>query len=131
MKKKFKIIIVILVAATALFTLTTYHVLKNTPELNIHQMRGAVNNKVYISKDGHKEAVYDNSGKLVTDPVNMGSYNYSHPSDEPFGHFVNDMLPWIMWGNSKDDPTSISERLSAYSKDLYIGLLFTIGLNNK
>jgi len=101
-----------------------YRVLQFTPELNIHQQRGAVENTVYISKDGHKEAVYNKNGKLVTDAINKGSYNYCHPRKEPICHFFKDSLPWIILGNDQDDLTSVFERLNAYSKDLLIGIQY-------
>lgn len=110
-----------------LFVIASYFVLKNTPEFHIHNMRGA-NNVIYLHKDGHKEAVYDENGNLVTDCINMASYNYGNPGTEPFKHFFADTLAWISWGNCKDDPTSMAERASAYSKDLGIGIKKTFGL---
>jgi hypothetical protein len=78
----------------------------------------AKNNK-YVSEDGHQEGVYDENGNLVTDPVNEGTYNFNDPKTDWFGHIVNDMLPYYMWGNSEDDPTSIFERItSSYKGDV-------------
>ena len=98
------------------------HWLSNTSETRIHQLRGASENKMYLHKDGHKEAVYDRKGKLVKDGINDGSYNYAHPVNEPFQHFNKDILPWIVWGNSRTDPTKVKERLEAYSVALGQGL---------
>ena len=98
------------------------HWLSNTSETRIHQLRGAKDNKLYLHKDGHKEAVYNRDGKLVRDGINDGSYNYAHPVKEPLKHFNRDILPWIMWGSSKTDPTSVEERLEAYSISLGQGL---------
>ena len=96
--------------------------LSNTSEQPIHQLRGKTGNKVYLHKDGHKEAVYDSDGKLVKDGINDGSYNYAHPVEEPLKHFNQDILPWILMGSSRTDPTSVKERLEAYSRALGIGL---------
>ena len=40
---------------------------------NVFHTQGlnAGGNKKYVSKDGHHEAVYDESGNLVTDSLNM------------------------------------------------------------
>ncbi len=98
------------------------HWLANTSEVSIHQMRGATGNQVFLHTDGHREAVYDEKGKLVQDGINDGSYNYAHPIEEPLKHFNRDILPWILWGNSRSDPTTVKERLDAYSQSLGGGL---------
>ncbi len=98
------------------------HWLSHTSETSIHQLRGASGNKVYLHKDGHKEAVYDEAGKIVKDGINDGSYNYAHPVEQPLKHFNRDILPWLLWGASRSDPTSVEERLEAYSRALGGGL---------
>ena len=102
--------------------LLIHHWLSYTQEVAIHQQRGAKGNRVYLGPEGHKEAVYDSEGKLVQDGINDGSYNFSHPYDDPINHFTKDILPWICWGATRTDPTSIDERLQAYSIDLGGGL---------
>lgn len=99
------------------------HWLAHTSEAKIHQLRGATGNKLLVFKDGHREGVYDPKGNLVKDGINDGSYNYAHPSKDPLHHFTWDILPWIMWGNSRTDPTSVKERLDAYSLSLGGGLV--------
>jgi RHS repeat-associated protein len=69
------------------------------------------NNNKYVSEDGHEEGVYDENGNLVTDSVNQGTYNKSDPQTNPIGHFVNDIFPYWVWGNSEDDPTSWTDRI--------------------
>jgi hypothetical protein len=96
--------------------------LANTSEIEVHRMGGAADNEVYLSKDGHDEAVYDTAGKLVTDGVNDGSYNYADPYRDSLGHFTVDVLPWIEMGSSPQDPTTKQMRLEAYLKDLRQGL---------
>ncbi len=100
-----------------------YAALAKSREVHVHQMRGALGNKVFVSPDGHHEAVYDEHGKLVTDCVNMPSYNYFPADREPLEHFLFDMLPWIEFGNCMTDPTSQSERITAYLQDFRNGAI--------
>tara|TARA_B100001971_G_scaffold162824_1_gene153158 strand:- start:1940 stop:2599 length:660 start_codon:yes stop_codon:yes gene_type:complete len=102
--------------------LLIHHWLSYTQEIAIHQQRGAKGNRVYLGPEGQKEAVYDSEGKLVQDGINDGSYNYAHPYDDPINHFTKDILPWIYWGATRADPTTVEERLRAYSIDLGGGL---------
>ena len=97
--------------------------LSKTLEVHIHQMRGASKNRVFVSPDGHSEAVIDENGKQVTDCVNMASYNYFLVDREPLEHFMFDMLPWIEWGNCASDPTSRGERIAAYLQDFRNGAI--------
>ena len=102
--------------------------LSQTHEVKIHQMRGATENQVFVHKDGHKEAVYNGKGNLVQDGINDGSYNYAHPEEDPFGHFVQDINPWLKMGMSREDPTSKQERIYAYMLDLEGGIVRARGL---
>ena len=111
----------------ALLVFFMYFIFKNTPEHYQHNMRGE-NNSVYVHKDGHSEVVFDQNGKMVKECMNMGSYNYADRMKSPFLHFFQDRLPWVIWGNCKDDPTTVTERVSAFSKDLLLGLKVTVGL---
>jgi hypothetical protein len=97
-------------------------ILRHTNEVCIHQQNGASANRVFVSEDGHKEAVYGEDGKLVQDGINDGSYNYYHPSEEPLRHFSFDISPWIMWGNSREDSTTVKSRIYAYMGDLEGGV---------
>jgi len=68
---------------------------------------------------GNFEAVYDTNGRLVTDPVNRGTYNISPFRDDvPSGarHFRDDMLFYYILGNSPNDPTNYYERVTASYK---------------
>jgi hypothetical protein len=64
---------------------------------------------------GHCEAVFDSMGHAVTDPRNMASYNYYGPSGllDGAGHVLYDVLPYLILGNSPDDPTKIMQCLIA------------------
>jgi len=102
-----------------------YVALSHTMEVHIHQMGGASKNKVFVSPDGHHEAVVDEHGKLVTDCANQASYNYFPADRKPLEHFLFDMLPWIESGNCLFDPTSRSQRISAYLRDFRNGAIRT------
>lgn len=69
---------------------------------NFADLNGALNVK-FISDSGRFEAVYNTeTGKIVTDPANMGTYNYSPGSLDLFkfiDHSVYDKEPWKQWGN--------------------------------
>jgi len=99
-----------------------FNILKHTNEIYIHRQRGAVDNQIFLHKDGHKEAVYNKENKLVKDGINDASYNYARPRKEPLRHFVFDIHPWIVYGASKTDSTSPPERLHAYVADLANGM---------
>lgn len=59
---------------------------------------------MYTDPDGHFEGVYNTAtGKLVTDPANMGTYNYAPGSSNPvqfIKHTIYDVNPWKKWGNT-------------------------------
>ncbi|WP_027399779.1 RHS repeat-associated core domain-containing protein [Anaerovorax odorimutans] len=55
-------------------------------------------NLKFVSKNGHFEGVYSSlTKKLVTDPINMGTYNYAYPYS--LNHFTYDVNPWKEFGN--------------------------------
>jgi hypothetical protein len=100
-------------------------ILSNTLEIESHNLNGVTGNTLYLSEDGHKEAVYDLHGNLVTDPINEGSYNYYHYKDYPYRHFFFDILPWIFWGNAETDTSTVQDRIVAFSKDFARGIRIT------
>ena len=82
---------------------------------NCHQFTAPNrDNKKYVSPDGKYEAIYSSDGKLVDDPRDVGTYNYASPNDHPIKHFVVDVLPWILIGNSPEDTTWPHDRLLAF-----------------
>lgn len=115
-----------------------YTLLANTSELRTHQFNGEIYNEVWLSKKptesgGYAEGVFrfehdetgnkiDGTGTLVKECENMGSYNYKHPVKKPLGHFALDTLPWIELGNCREDTTTKKQRISAYVKDIELGL---------
>lgn len=76
---------------------------------NAHQRgtKPGKRNTKFVSKDGHKEAVYNYKGELVG-----GSYNYSSPVNNKVGHFVNDVAPYIVWGTNEKDQTTARQRVT-------------------
>jgi hypothetical protein len=80
---------------------------KLPPEQSVtHQFgeEGGDNVKYVTTDGGHGEAVYQHGG-LVTDPTNVGTYNYYGP-DNWVGHGLADVAPWLIWGNSSEDKTT-------------------------
>lgn len=69
---------------------------------NYGALNGALNVK-FISDDGRFEAVYNTgTGVIVTDPANMGTYNYAPGSLDLYkyaDHSIYDKEPWKRWGN--------------------------------
>ncbi|MCU0719967.1 MAG: hypothetical protein MUC83_09715 [Pirellula sp.] len=111
--------------------LAIHLMLSHTSETESHRMRGAIGNLLYLSPDGKQEAVYNTDGKLVNDGFNDGSYNYFHPQKEPLAHFFFDTTPWMLFGQSRKDPTSQTERVEAWCADLCSGILRARQLTNK
>ena len=105
------------------------YILKHTYENNIHKMRGEEDNKVYTKESG-EEAVFDKEGNLVTNDWNKGSFNYGSYS-EPINKFKVDIWPWLIWGNTREDPTSFDERFYYYIMDLDNGIQSYIFLEDK
>ncbi len=61
---------------------------------------GGENNTKFISPDSHLEVVFDEEGNLVTDSINIGTYNYVGPDDYS-GHSEYDMDPYFKRGNTE------------------------------
>ncbi len=72
----------------------------------------ANNSKVVTTSTG-QEGIYDENDNLVNDNVNQGTVNYADPESNPVGHVIVDVVPYVVWGNTEEDPTSFRERLAA------------------
>ena len=59
---------------------------------------------------GKLEWVFTFEGGLVTDAVNKGTNNRVSP-DDFIGHGIQDVIPWILWGTSPNDPSRLGERI--------------------
>lgn len=82
---------------------------------NCHQFTAPNRDNVkYVSPDGKYEAIYDVNNKLVTDPRDVGTYNFVSPNEDPLGHFIKDVIPWIQFGNSPDDSTEWRQRALSF-----------------
>lgn len=72
---------------------------------NYGGINGALNVK-FLSADGRFEAIYNTvTGKIVTDPANIGTYNYAPGSVNPIEFYIHDKYdkkPWKKWGNVKE-----------------------------
>lgn len=69
------------------------------------------------------ERIYDSDGNLVTDPRDVGTYNFSHPEGfwSSICHGVLDVAPWIIFGNNDEDPGPIINYPVKWVKDLFNG----------
>ena len=77
---------------------------------------GKNNNIKLVSSNGNYEAIYNKeTGELVTDIRDIGTYNFipSSAGKNPLekigygiGHTGLDILPYAKWGNGPDDTTS-------------------------
>lgn len=53
-----------------------------------------------------------NDGKTANDTdEDMGTYNFYSAKDNPIRHFVFDILPYWLWGNTENDKTPLSNRI--------------------
>ena len=105
------------------------YILKFVYENNIHKMRNEDDNVVYTKKTG-EEAVFNKNGDLVTNDWNKGSFNYGK-YEQPINKFLLDIWPWLVWGNTKNDPTTFDERFYYYCMDLDHGIQKYIFLEDK
>ena len=105
------------------------YILKFVYENNIHKMRNENDNVVYTKETG-EEAVFNKNGDLVTNDWNKGSFNYGK-YEQPINKFLLDIWPWLVWGNTKNDPTTFDERFYYYCMDLNPGIQKYIFLEDK
>ena len=67
----------------------------------------------------HQQMIVAPNGMIVNTPENMGTYDFVPPGGiNKFIHGVVDVIPWIMWGNSEKDSTSVGERLLSTGKGI-------------
>jgi RHS repeat-associated protein len=87
---------------------SSYH-MQDTPGMD--QGEGLYNVKL-MSADGRFEAVYDKYGNLITEPINMGTYNYAptainvltpiNSASSGLAHVKYDVKPYKRFGNTLD-----------------------------
>lgn len=122
MKKSFIIIFISVIIFIILFFILNFFILKNTSEYYQHNMLGDTDNIVFLHPNGHEEIVVNEEGIPIVDGMNSASYNFCHPIKDPICHFTKDTYPWIKWGNSENDPTTIKQRRQAFFKDYLNGV---------
>ena len=61
----------------------------------------------------HSEVIFDHCGHIVTAPEDYGTYNFTDSRQDSVGHFYQDVLPWLLWGNDETDSTDMRQRLKA------------------
>lgn len=59
------------------------------------------------------QLIYDTNGTLVTDAINLGTYDYASPIFLFAKHIQVDITPWVEWGNSDADRSTRAQRLEA------------------
>ena len=95
-----------------------------------HNLSGASGNMDYRGK-GRREgqqAIYDANGNLVLTPENTGTYDFEAPGILTLDdHQVMDIRPWLIWGNSPQDPTTYHERLESLGEVKNLFLEFLVG----
>lgn len=89
---------------------------------SMHQFstRDGVKNSKWVSPDGHREVVFTGKGenqRITRDPRDQGTYNFFDPKKHPIGHATLDVAPYILLGNSADDPTTIYSRVGKSVKN--------------
>lgn len=89
------------------------------------------------------EVVLDGNGNIVTNPVNMGTYNFYNPKldgaefnpliNDNFNHYIYDVLPYYDKGNSIQDKTIMEQRYerNKYFLKIKLNNLLNNLLNNK
>ena len=56
------------------------------------------------------------TSRVILDSLGVedyGTYNFADSRRDPVGHFYNDVLPWLLWGNDGKDSTQMRQRLRA------------------
>ena len=76
------------------------------------------------------EVVLDNNKNIITNPLNIGTYNFYNPNldgveSDPLlngntKHFLYDVVPYYKYGNSPDDPGIGSDRIIRNLNILFI-----------
>ncbi len=80
-----------------------YHGTENEKYINISSEK---------STSGLYEIVFNSKGEQVLDDENLGTFNFYGP-DSKNAHFLYDMLPYWLWGNSDNDENSLVNRIAA------------------
>ena len=60
--------------------------------------------------DSGREVVHDAFGNIERSDRYMGTYNFA-PLGKDEDHMVLDVLPYVLWGNTPNDPTNRFQRI--------------------
>jgi RHS repeat-associated protein len=104
------------------YTEANKHWTKLTPKESVfHRMGpGNENNIKFVSPSGHSEAVFKPNGCLVTDPANVGTFNFFGPRTLwGVPHGVFDVIPYYAFGNTPTDMFNLDRFRVTY--DLIVG----------
>lgn len=84
-----------------------------SPGKSIYHMGGKNGwQNVKVTFEDGSEGVYNSTtGELDNSAGNMGTYNFIDGDVSAGGHFFMDMIPYWIWGNTPDDPTSLPDRI--------------------
>ena len=69
------------------------------------------NNLYYYYPYSSFERVFDSNGQLVTSPLVIGTFNYVDPSGGDGRvrlHWAYDVIPYLLWGNSSTDNSTMN-----------------------
>ena len=80
---------------------------------NAHQFSSREKSNIkYVSPNGRSEVVFNKNGRVVTDPRDVGTYNFA-PSNYQgniiqkgvamYMHYRFDIVPYVAWGNDERD----------------------------
>ena len=78
-----------------------------------HRHKNQKGNVKYTNKQTGQEIVFNEKGQVVTDPENIGTFNYAS-SDNKLEHFWYDMILYYLFGNSEDDTTPVVNRIFSH-----------------
>lgn len=88
-----------------------------------HNLLGDSGNVSYrgLRQNAHIQVIFDRNGNLVTSPENVGTYDFGAVYNNKGKvsktglerHFRKDVYPWIYWGNSPRDRTTVNQRLQS------------------
>ena len=87
--------------------------MKDSKSVFHQQGYGGLHNKKYVNNRTGSEAIFDKAGNLVSNGLNGSTYNFDVPGG-PIGdaaHFASDIIPYYLWGNTPDDPSTLTTRL--------------------
>ena len=84
-------------------------------ENRYHINKGEIDNVKYVHKGLGLEIIFDKNGKQVTTPENIGTLNYGPDPWQP-AHWLFDILPYWLWGNSPQDTTPLWRRIYGTDK---------------